>query len=68
MKVAGKVLTSDLDIAKILKYCRKVNNFRPRRQIRKREKNSPRVNQTWDRLFSAPSTDEEFQRAPQKII
>ncbi|GFW43681.1 probable RNA-directed DNA polymerase from transposon BS [Trichonephila clavipes] len=67
MKVGGKILTSDLDIAKIfLKYYRKVSNFRPRRQIRKREINS-RVNQKWDRLFSAPFSDEEFQRALQKL-
>ncbi|GFX10851.1 hypothetical protein TNCV_3196131 [Trichonephila clavipes] len=62
MKVGGKILTSDLDIAKIfLKYYRKVRNFRPRTQIRKREINSPRVNQKWDRLFSAPFSDEEFK-------
>ncbi|GFS62654.1 putative RNA-directed DNA polymerase from transposon BS [Trichonephila inaurata madagascariensis] len=68
MKVGGKILTSDLDIAKIfLKYYRKVSNFRPRRQIRKREINSPCVNQKWDRLFSAPFSDEEFQRALQKL-
>ncbi|GFY17222.1 hypothetical protein TNCV_1089981 [Trichonephila clavipes] len=61
MKVGGKILTSDLDIAKIfLKYYHKVSNFRPRRQIRKREINSPPVNQKWDRLFSAPFSDEEF--------
>ncbi|GFV88553.1 putative RNA-directed DNA polymerase from transposon BS [Trichonephila clavipes] len=46
MKVGGKILTSDLDIAKIfLKYYRK----------------------KWDRLFSAPFSDEEFQRALQKL-
>ncbi|GFT57947.1 hypothetical protein TNCV_2768551 [Trichonephila clavipes] len=68
MKVGGKILTSDLDTAKIfLKYYRKVSNFRPRRQIRKREINSPRVNQKWDRLFSAPFSDDEFQRALQKL-
>ncbi|GFS97051.1 putative RNA-directed DNA polymerase from transposon BS [Trichonephila clavipes] len=63
MKVGGKILTSDLDIAKnFLKYYHKVSNFQPRRQIRNREINS-RVNQKWDRLFS----DEEFQRALQKL-
>ncbi|GFU97523.1 uncharacterized protein TNCV_31981, partial [Trichonephila clavipes] len=67
MKVGGKILTSDLDIAKIfLKYYREVSNFRPRRQIRKREINS-RVNQKWDRLCSALFSDEEFQRALQKL-
>ncbi|GFW24687.1 uncharacterized protein LOC103524116 [Trichonephila clavipes] len=45
MKVGGKILTSDLDIAKILKYYRK----------------------KWDRLFSAPFSDEEFQRVLQKL-
>ncbi|GFW08095.1 uncharacterized protein LOC103524116 [Trichonephila clavipes] len=44
MKVGGKILTSDLDRAKIfLKYYCKVSNFRQRRQIRKSEINSPRV-------------------------
>ncbi|GFT59263.1 putative RNA-directed DNA polymerase from transposon BS [Trichonephila clavipes] len=38
-----------------------------RRQMRKREINSPRVNQKWNRLFSAPFSDEEFQRALQKL-
>ncbi|GFU67007.1 protein SMG5 [Trichonephila clavipes] len=38
-----------------------------RRQVRKREINSPRVNQEWDRLLSAPLSDEEFQRALQKL-
>ncbi|GFY59369.1 putative RNA-directed DNA polymerase from transposon BS [Trichonephila inaurata madagascariensis] len=68
MKVGGKILTFDQDIAKIfLKFYIKVSNFRPRRQIRKREINSLRVNQKWDRLFSAPFSDEELQRALQKL-
>ncbi|GFW03482.1 hypothetical protein TNCV_3019941 [Trichonephila clavipes] len=68
MKVGGKILTSDLDIATtFLKFYREVSNFRPRRQIRKREINYPLVNQEWDRLFSAPFSDEEFQRALQKL-
>ncbi|GFS35929.1 putative RNA-directed DNA polymerase from transposon BS [Trichonephila inaurata madagascariensis] len=64
MKVGGKILTSDLERAKIfLKFYRKVSNFRPKSQIRKREINSNHVNQEWDRLFSG----EEFQRALQKL-
>ncbi|GFY56198.1 putative RNA-directed DNA polymerase from transposon BS [Trichonephila inaurata madagascariensis] len=68
MKFGGKILTSDQDTTKIfLKYYRKVSNFRPRRQIRKREINSPRVNEKWSRLFSVPFSDEEIQRALQKL-
>ncbi|GFX63729.1 hypothetical protein TNCV_215291 [Trichonephila clavipes] len=68
MKVDGKILTFGLNIAKtFLNFYRKVSNFRLRRQIRKREINSPRVNQEWDRLLSAPFSDEEFQRALQKF-